>query len=234
MNESDLSATRCAYERCQRSEPIEIVPGHRPRRYHDAACRQAQHRLQEARRVNDALTPAWALFLPRTRRFLEDLLARDGELWTRRAIAAITEERDQARLLSLSEDEPAAEKRLADAQEQIQALHKQVEDLEAERAAWAAWKEAEIIHHTQLSAIQRYLQEHRAEAIPIVRNGVTLRITALGNNGLAVTEDHGLVRLSDDELDQGGIWVAHKRGIPLIATRVPIGGGKRERERGNE
>ena len=105
----------------------------------------------------------------------------------------------------------------------IERQARRLEELEAERAAWTAWKEAEVVLHTQLTAIRRYLQEHSDAAIPIVRHGVTLKIVALGNDSLAVSEDHGLVRLSDDELEQGRIWVAQKTGVPVIATRVPIG-----------
>ncbi len=50
-----------------------------------------------------------------------------------------------------------------------------------------------------------------------------MSIVALGNDSLAVSEEHGLVRLSEDELEQGRIWVAQKTGVPVIATRVPIG-----------
>ena len=105
----------------------------------------------------------------------------------------------------------------------IERQARRLEELEAERAAWTAWKEAEVVLYTQLTAIRRYLQEHSDAAIPIVRHGVTLKIVALGNDSLAVSEDHGLVRLSDDELEQGRIWVAQKTGVPVIATRVPIG-----------
>jgi hypothetical protein len=71
--------------------------------------------------------------------------------------------------------------------------------------------------------MQLYLQNQPGAAIPIRRNGVTLKVTALGNSALAVTEDHGLIRLSDDELEQGRIWVAQKTGTPILATRQPIG-----------
>jgi hypothetical protein len=104
-----------------------------------------------------------------------------------------------------------------------------IQELEAERAAWAAWKEAEIVLHAQFTAMQRYLQEHQNVTIPIVRNGVTLKVVALGKDGLAVTEDHGIVRLSDDEAEQGRIWVAQKTGVPIIAYRQPIG-SKHDRE----
>src|SRR6266702_2240333 len=66
---------------------------------------------------------------------------------------------------------------------------RRLEELEAEQAAWTAWKEAEVVLHTQLTAIRRYLQEHSDAAIPIVRHGVTLKIVALGNDSLAVSED---------------------------------------------
>jgi len=69
--------------------------------------------------------------------------------------------------------------------------------------------------------MQQYLQEH--DVIPIRRCEVTIRIAALGNDGLALIKDHGLVRLSDDELEQGRVWVAKKCGMPIIATRLPIG-----------
>ena len=108
-------------------------------------------------------------------------------------------------------------------QMQIQALQKQIEHLEAERAEWVAWKEAEIVLHTQFTAMQQYFQEHAEAAIPLVRNGMTMKIVALGNDGLAVTKDHGLVRLSDDELEQGSVFVAQKTGVPVIAVRQPMG-----------
>ena len=60
----------------------------------------------------------------------------------------------------------------------------------------------------------------------IRRDEVTIRVAALGNDGLAVNEDHGLVRLSDDELELGRVWVAKKCGIPIIVTRLPIGEGQ--------
>jgi hypothetical protein len=380
MNESYQSGVRCAYELCQLSDPIEVVPGHRRKRYHDDACRQAQHRLLAARRIYETLCQAWVPFLSETQQLLEDLLGQHGETWVRRAIAAITAERDQAQQPRLSEDEPRAlrqqwadlqpftqrileglstsngvsqrllslvtmaigeerthalcnseleqrnayleirlseyrgmidledraiierqfiavgqlldyralpryrvgtgldkwedyrswtdertlaevivyarevlaqessikenageksklrqtEKRLTDAEAQVQTLQTQIEHLEAERAEWIAWKEAEIVLHSQLTAMQRYLRERQdAAAIPIVRNGATIRVVALGNDALAVTEDHGLVRLSDDELEQGRIWVAQKTGVPVIATRVPIG-SKHERRGHND
>src|SRR6266699_3678071 len=108
MKEPYQSATRCAYEVCQKADPIEIIPGHRRRQYHDEACRQAQHRLLEGRRIYETLCQAWAPLLLETRAFLEDLLAQHGEAWTHRAIAAITAERNQARQPSLSEDEQAS------------------------------------------------------------------------------------------------------------------------------
>lgn len=111
----------------------------------------------------------------------------------------------------------------------IERQARRLEELEAERAGWIAWKEAEIVLHTQLTAMRRYLQEHSDAAIPIVRNGVTLKIVALGNDSLAVSEDHGLVRLSDDELEQGRLWVAERSGVPVIATRVPVG-AKRDKK----
>jgi hypothetical protein len=102
-----------------------------------------------------------------------------------------------------------------------QARH--IQELGAERAEWIAWKEAQVVFHTQLAAMQQYLHEHVGSVVPIVRNGVTLKIVALGNDGLAVSEDHGVVRLSDDELEQARLWVAQKTGVPAIATRLPIG-----------
>jgi len=369
MREPYQSATCCAYELCKRADPIEVIPGHRRKQYHDEACRQAQHRRLSARKTYAALCQLWAAFLPETQQALQQLLEEHGEIWTRRIIAAITDELDQAGQPSLSEDEQAAfrelwadlqpftrnileslvtqrhgllallnlitlaigeerthaicnsgleqraayleimlaeyrriidlsdeekirqqfmavgqlldyralpkyqvgagldkwedyrswtdertlaevviyarvvlaqesavkedttrksklrhaEKQLTNAQAQVQALQEQVEALEAERAAWTAWKEAEIVFSTQLTAMRRYLQEHAEAAIPIVRNGVMLKVVALGNDSLAVTEDHGLVRLSDDELEQGRLWVAQKTGVPVIAIRQPIG-----------
>jgi hypothetical protein len=113
--------------------------------------------------------------------------------------------------------------RLTEAEAQVQTLQKQIKHLQAERAEWVAWKEAEIVLYTQLTAMQQYLQEHPGVAIPIVRNGVTIKIVTLSNDSLAVSEDHGLVRLSDDELEQGRVFVARKTGMPVIATRQAIG-----------
>ncbi len=97
MKEPYQSAMRCAYELCQKAEAIEIIPGQRRKQYHDEACRQAQHRLLETRRISETLCQVWAPLLPETRRLLEDMLAQHGETWARRTIAAITAERDQAR-----------------------------------------------------------------------------------------------------------------------------------------
>lgn len=96
-------------------------------------------------------------------------------------------------------------------------------ELEVERAEWTAWKEAEVVLHTQLTAMQRYLQQHAKASIPLLRNGVTLTIVALGNDGLAISENCGMVRLSDDELEQGRLWVAEMSGVPIIVSRQPIG-----------
>ena len=108
MKELYQSAVRCTYELCQRSDPIEITSGHRRKQYHDDACRQAQHRLLEARRIYESLRQVWSPFLPKTQQLLGDLLAQHGETWTRRSIAAITAERSHLGQPSLSEDEQTA------------------------------------------------------------------------------------------------------------------------------
>jgi hypothetical protein len=105
----------------------------------------------------------------------------------------------------------------------ISVLEHKIKLLEAERAAWMAWKEAQIRGHDDLTAIRQYLQEHRATSLPIKRNGVTVKILALGQDAVAVTEDHGMIRLNDEELEQGRIWVVKKTGAPVVATRLPIG-----------
>lgn len=104
-----------------------------------------------------------------------------------------------------------------------QALRQRVEELEAERAEWMAWKDVQMMGSGSLSSMQQYLHDHLVTFIPVRRNGVVLHIVALGNDAVAVTEGHGLVRLNDDELEQGRIWVAKKCGQPVIATRLPIG-----------
>src|SRR5258708_6893300 len=82
---------RCAYELCPRSEElIEIKRGHRKKQFHDDACRQAQHRLLAAQNVYDDLRQTWSAFLPETQTFVEVLLAQHGEIWARRATAAIS------------------------------------------------------------------------------------------------------------------------------------------------
>jgi hypothetical protein len=108
MKESYQSAARCAYELCKRADPIAITPGHRRKLYHDAACRQAQHRLLASRRTYEAFRQLWAVFLPETRAVLGHLLEEHGEKWTRRLISAICAERDQARQPQLTADERAA------------------------------------------------------------------------------------------------------------------------------
>ena len=105
MKEPYPEASRCTYELCKRSDPIEVTPGHRRRQYHDENCRQAQHRLLEARRIYETLCQVWTPFLPETQQVFQDLLGQHGEIWTRRVIAVITAERDQAGRPSLSEDE---------------------------------------------------------------------------------------------------------------------------------
>lgn len=116
-----------------------------------------------------------------------------------------------------------AEKQLGEALAEVQALQKRIEGLEAERATWVAWKDAEVRGAGDLSAMRQYLQEHPEAAIPVKRNGVTLRIWALGPDGVACTEDHGILRLNDEELQQGRVWVCKKLGLPIIVTRLPIG-----------
>lgn len=51
MNTSSQISRRCAYEECKRSDPIEVILGHRQRQYRDENRRQAQHRLLAACRV---------------------------------------------------------------------------------------------------------------------------------------------------------------------------------------
>ena len=109
-----------------------------------------------------------------------------------------------------------------------QALRQRVEELEAERAEWMAWKDVQIMGSGSLSSMQQYLHDHLVTFIPVRRNGVVLHIVALGNDAVAVTEGHGLVRLNDDELEQGRIWVAKKCGQPVIATRLPIGVSRKQ------
>lgn len=452
MKEPYQSATHCAYELCKRADPVEITPGHRRKLYHDDTCRQAQHRRLQARHLYEILSQAWASFLPKTRQFLEGLLAQHGEVWTRHAIVAITDERDQASQPRLSEEERAAiqahyadfqpftrnildallrephdtlsllnlvllaigeeqhhancnsvleqraayleialaeyrrivdledrektrqqfmavgqslgyravpkfqvgegqnhwedyaswtddrtlaevilfgrevlseeeaartraqernqlrqvERQLAQERTRREELERQVEtavsstsqqhtahlerdlaavrlnvadpdllstaygqalvavverehevqhlqtriekqyerriakqqrriqELETERAEWAAWCEAEIIAHSALTAMRQYLRDHEQASIPIKRNGVVMRIWTIGEDAVAFSEDHGLVRLSDEEIEQGRIWVCKKNGTPIIAFRQPIGGGKHDRESGNE
>src|SRR5450755_365988 len=102
-------------------------------------------------------------------------------------------------------------------------LEHRLKELEAERAEWIAWKEAETRGHGDLTAMRQYFQEYPEAMIPVKRNGVTLRIWALGEDAVAFSEDHGIIRLSDEELQQGRVWVCKKTGVPVIATWLPIG-----------
>lgn len=105
MNE--LSLSTCAYELCKRTESIESIPGHRRKLYHDDSCRQAQHRLLEARVLFATLRQLWTDYLPATQHVLEDILRQQGEARARSVAAAIAAERKQARHPALSEDERA-------------------------------------------------------------------------------------------------------------------------------
>jgi hypothetical protein len=157
----------------------------------------------------------------------KDLLARLRELEVENAILQLYRpEQEEAAYVQLGK----ADVRIRDLEYHqregellIERQARRLQELEAERTEWTAWKEAEIVLHSQLTAMRQYLQQHQAVSIPIVRNGVTLKIVVLGNDGLAVSEDHGLVRLSDDELEQGRVFVARKTGVPVIVTRLPIG-----------
>ncbi len=100
---------------------------------------------------------------------------------------------------------------------------RRIQELEADQAEWTAWKEAETRGCGDLVAMRQYLQEHEQDTIPIKRNGITVKIMALGEDAIAVTEDHGLLRLSDEELQQGRVWVCKRKGVPVIATKLPIG-----------
>lgn len=88
----------CAYELCRRGDPILVQQGHRPRRFHDDACRQAQHRLLKARaaraKEERALAQSWGKYLPETRQLLERALRVHGEEYARQLGEAIAKERE--------------------------------------------------------------------------------------------------------------------------------------------
>jgi hypothetical protein len=132
-------------------------------------------------------------------------------------VAAVEREREIQHLQTRIEKQ--YERRIAKQQKRIQ-------ELETERAEWVAWRDAEIIAHSALTAMRRYLQDHEQATIPIQRNGVTMGIYTLGPDGVAFSEDHGLVRLNDEELEAGRVWVCKQTGRPVIVTRQPIGKGK--------
>ena len=108
MEEIQLPTSHCAYERCQKTERIEAIPGHRRRQYHDEACRQAQHRLLEARRIREQLRQHWSQLRSETQLLLDDLLDASGEAWTQRVLDAMFQERDQALQPVLTEDGQAS------------------------------------------------------------------------------------------------------------------------------
>jgi len=124
-----------------------------------------------------------------------------------------------------------AERQLTVAQAEIQELRLQVQQLEAGQAEWMAWKEAEVRGCGDLTAMRGYLQKHLGQSIPLKRNGVTVKIVALGDDAIAVSEDHGMIRLNDEELQQGRVWVCKKTDTPIIATWQPIGQKHLEEER---
>lgn len=108
MEEIQLSTSHCAYERCQKTERIETISGHRRRQYHDEACRQAQHRLVETRRIREQLRQRWSPFMVETQQLLDDLLTVSGEAWMRRLVDAMLQECDQAQQPVLTQDERAS------------------------------------------------------------------------------------------------------------------------------
>jgi hypothetical protein len=105
----------------------------------------------------------------------------------------------------------------------IAKLQARLRELEAERAEWTEWRQARLAGGGDLSAMRTFLQEHEEATIPIKRNGVVMKVWALGPDGVACTEDHGILRLNDEELQQGRVWVCKKLGLPIIVTRLPIG-----------
>ena len=121
--------------------------------------------------------------------------------------------------------------KLRQAESEIQALRKQIGELSAGQAEWIAWKQAEVRGEGDLMAMRGYLQEHIEQSIPLKRNGVIVKIVALGDDAVAVSEDHGIIRLSDEELQQGRVWVCKKMGVPVIATWLPIGESRKEGQR---
>lgn len=58
-----------------------------------------------------------------------------------------------------------------------------------------------------------------------------MRIWTIGEDAVAFSEDHGLIRLNDEELEQGRVWVCKKIGAPVIVTKLPIGESKAEWQR---
>jgi hypothetical protein len=115
----------------------------------------------------------------------------------------------------------------------ITKLQARLGELEAERAEWVEWRQARLAGCGDLEAMRTFLQEHDEATIPIKRNGVVMKVWALGPDGVACTEDHGILRLNDEELQQGRVWVCKKLGLPIIVTRLPIG-SKRDSAREDE
>ena len=378
----------CAYELCKRSDPIEVVPGHRAKQYHDENCRQAQHRLRKDREEQEKkanLDYYLAKYQsPRLRPILEHVLRELGAKDLLRLVTAIDEEcghvlaRDEmqqrvayleihlseyrrfidledrakieqqfmavGQLLNyraldkfrigqgigrwedyrswtdeqtlaeviiygrevLAQETAVQEKsqmrqleaRIAELERELEAGHspqgeemadgqrllkdlqavrvnvvapdllrspygqalllvkereqevnhlktriekqyerklakqrQRIQELEAGQAEWKAWKEAEARGYGDLAAMRQYLQEHELEAIPIQRNGIMVKVLALGEDAVAVTEGHGLLRLNDEELQQGRVWVCKRTGVPVIATKLPLGESATEGKR---
>jgi hypothetical protein len=94
----------CAYELCRRGDPILVQPGHRLRRFHDAACRQAQHRLAEARKRQEqqlaVLRERWEGYAPETQQLLAVLLSQHGEDCALQVIELLAAERERTRALA--------------------------------------------------------------------------------------------------------------------------------------
>src|SRR5256885_772115 len=100
MNTAAPQQVPCAYELCRRGDPILVRPGHRPRCFHDDACRQAQHRLVLARQQQEkllvTLREGWEGYPSETQQILAALVHQYGVECARQVVALLAAGRESA------------------------------------------------------------------------------------------------------------------------------------------
>jgi hypothetical protein len=206
MDETTTQEVPCAYELCRRQEPIQIIPGHRIRRFHDDACRQAQHRLLKARAEREtqerALAQHWVGYLPETRQLLERALNLQGEEYARQFGEVIAKEREQGQVLALGQEQVAG---LRAGWEDYQPFTRQTLE------ALATGRYRDLLHLFSLVAMaideeRRYAQANSA----LEERNAFLEITLARYRDIVDLQDHA-------RLEQQFMAVGQILGYPRLA-----------------